>query len=67
MSRNSRRYLRQHWRKWANEALENPLDIVEEPNGRFQRYIYAPELGCHLRVVFLEDGKTLHNMMIDEI
>jgi hypothetical protein len=67
LQRKSRWYLRRYWRKWAREALAAPLRTEEEPNGRFQHWIYAQELGCHLRVVFLEDGETLHNIMTDEV
>lgn len=62
-----RPYLRQNWERWCNEALNGPLREEEERNGRFRRWIYAPELDSHLRVVFLEDGETLHNMMKDGI
>jgi hypothetical protein len=67
LTRNSRSYLRPHWRKWARKAMQAPLRVEEEPNGRFQHYIYAPELGCHLRVVFEPDGETLHNMFTASI
>lgn len=47
--------------------MEAPVRTEEQPNGRFRHYIWAPELGCHLRVVFEEDRETLHNMFIAEI
>lgn len=67
MKRPSRSYLHPHWRRWAKQALETPVRTEEEPNGRFQHWIWAPELGCNLRVVFEEDRETLHNMFIAEI
>lgn len=62
-----RPYLRGHWRKWATEALEHPLRTIEQSDGRYRRWIYVSELDSHLRIVFLEDGETLHNMMKDKI
>lgn len=63
-----RPYLRPHWRKWAEETLEQPLKTEEQPDdGRLRHWIYAPELGRYLRVVFEPDGETLHNMMKDSI
>jgi hypothetical protein len=67
LQRPARYYLRQNWRKWAIEALEKPLRVEEEPDGRIRRWICVPELHRHLRVVFLEDGETLHNMMKNNI
>ena len=67
LRRNSRSYLRKHWRRWAIQARDAPLRTEEEPNGRLQHWIWAPELDCFLRVVFEEDRRTLHNMMKDEI
>jgi hypothetical protein len=37
-----------------------------QPDGRIRLYGYSESLGCHLRVVLLSDGETVHNAFADE-
>lgn len=62
-----RSYLRQNWREWCKKALEEPLMVKEQPDGRFRHWIYVEDLNSHLRVVFEEDRQTVHNAFVDEI
>lgn len=36
-----------------------------QPDGRIRVWLYIPEERKYLRVVFLEDGETLHNAFFD--
>ena len=36
-----------------------------QPDGRVRVWLYIPEENRYLRVVFLEDGETLHNAFYD--
>jgi hypothetical protein len=62
-----RPYLRQNWRKWCKKALEEPLMVEEQTDGRFRHLIYVEELDSHLRVVFKEDHETVHNAFVAKI
>ncbi|MBW3671924.1 MAG: hypothetical protein KY432_09685 [Acidobacteria bacterium] len=53
-----RPYLR---REWCEEAVRTPDDAVRQEDGRIRYW----ELGRVLRVVTLEDGKTIHNAFPD--
>lgn len=54
----------------------DPIDIrrimvrpevrLRQPDGRWRLYGYSETLGCHLRVVLLSDGETVHNAFPDE-
>lgn len=51
--------------EWCERALENPARVEREPIGRIRYWIFIEELGKYLRVVTLEDGKTVHNAFPD--
>ena len=48
-------------REWCEQAIQNPIIKVVEPNGRIRYWCYIEELGKYLRVVTLDDGETIHN------
>ncbi|MBI1353618.1 MAG: hypothetical protein GC160_04675 [Acidobacteria bacterium] len=58
-----RTYIR---REWCEQALRSPERIELASQNRVRYWIYIPELGAHLRVVTLEDGKTLHDAYPDK-
>jgi hypothetical protein len=47
-------------------VMLQPVARIVQPDGRIRLYGYAPSLGCHLRVVLLSDGETVHNAFPDE-
>ena len=57
-----RPYIRE---EWCEEALKNPIKKEKQPDGRFHHWYFVTEIGKHLRVVVLEDGKTVHNAFFD--
>jgi len=52
-------------REWCQEAILKPIKTEVQPNGRIRHWMYISELGKYLRVVTLEDGKTIHNAFPD--
>ena len=57
-----RSYIR---REWCEQALRSPERIELAAANRVRYWIHVPELNAHLRVVTLEDGKTLHDAFPD--
>jgi hypothetical protein len=58
-----RPYLRE---EWIVMALENPVRReVQAEDGRIRQWAWIEELQRFLRVVTLEDGKTIHNAFPD--
>jgi hypothetical protein len=53
-------------REWCEMIVANPLRREVQPNGRIRHWGLVPEFGGRaLRVVTLEDGKTVHNAFPD--
>ena len=52
--------------EWIEYVLENPekKEIQKEDN-RIRFWAFIDELGKYLRVVTLDDGKTVHNAFPD--
>lgn len=58
-----RPYLRE---TWIAMALQSPLRReVQAEDGRIRHWVWIEELQRYLRVVTLEDGKTVHNAFPD--
>ena len=58
-----RPYLRE---EWIAMALQNPMRREVQPeDGRVRHWVWVEALQHHLRVVTLEDGKTVHNAFPD--
>lgn len=51
--------------EWCLAAVQNPVRLEVQPDGRVRHWLFVPELGKYLRVVTLEDGVTLHNVFPD--
>ena len=52
-------------REWCQMALTQPAHRQVQPDGRVRYWVYILELGRYLRVVTLEDGKTILNAFPD--
>jgi len=52
-------------REWCEQALQNPVRKDIQPDGRIRFWVFIPELNKYLRVVTLEDGKTVLNAFPD--
>lgn len=50
---------------WCIRAVESPDDKVLQNDGRIRYYKLIIEVNRFLRVIVLEDGKTLHNAFFD--
>lgn len=52
--------------EWIQAAIDNPVHEELQEDGRIRRWAAIKELdGRYLRVVLLEDGKTVHNAFLD--
>lgn len=51
--------------KWCETAIRTPFKKVIQPDGRIRFWLFIPEFKKYLRVVTLEDGKTIHNAFFD--
>lgn len=51
--------------EWLERALLAPDRVERQYDGRIRHWVYIPELQRFLRVVTLEDGKTIHNAFPD--
>ena len=52
--------------EWCEQIVANPLKKEVQSDGRIRYWGFVAELGNKaLRVVTLEDGKTLHNAFPD--
>lgn len=52
-------------REWCEQALAQPVQREEQPDGRIRFWIFIPEIGKYLRVVTLADGETAPNAFPD--
>jgi hypothetical protein len=51
---------------WIEQVITQPIKEVVQTDGRIRRWAAIPEAkGRYLRVVLLEDGKTVHNAFFD--
>ena len=52
--------------EWIERAVTNPIREQVQSDGRIRRWARIPEAGGkYLRVVLLENGKTVHNAFFD--
>lgn len=52
--------------EWILRAIENPIHEQIQEDGRIRRWAKIEEMdGRFLRVILLEDGKTVHNAFLD--
>jgi hypothetical protein len=52
-------------REWCELALERPVRVEPQPDGRVRYWVFIDELGKYLRVVTLDDRETVHNAFPD--
>ena len=53
-------------KEWCIQIVENPLKVEPQENNRFRFWGVVDELeGRVLRVITLEDRKTIHNAFLD--
>lgn len=51
---------------WIERAIREPIRESVQGDGRIRRWVLVPEMeNRYLRVVLLEDGKTVHNAFFD--
>lgn len=51
--------------EWCIEAINKPLKTEVQHDGRIRYWIYIRKKDKYLRVVTLEDCKTIHNAFFD--
>ncbi|MBM3211096.1 hypothetical protein FJZ33_02685 [Candidatus Poribacteria bacterium] len=51
--------------EWIQDAIENPIRIEIQLDGRIRKWAKVKELNKFLRVILLEDGETVHNAFFD--
>lgn len=51
--------------RWCLQAIKHPIATLHQPDGRIRHWIYLSELDRFLRVVTLQDGRTIHNAFFD--
>jgi len=52
-------------REWCIAVVEKPFRDERQGNNRRRFWGWIDELGAYLRVVTLEDGRTIHNAFPD--
>ena len=51
---------------WIERAIREPVRESIQADGRIRRWVLVPEMEHrYLRVVLLEDGRTVHNAFFD--
>ena len=50
---------------WCIGVLEQPERVEKQSDGRIRHWAYVEDLGKPLRVVTLDDGRTIHNAFPD--
>lgn len=51
--------------EWIEAVIAKPAQTETEPNGRVRHWGYIEEIGKYLRVVVLEDRRTVPNAFPD--
>jgi predicted ATPase len=52
--------------EWIQRAIDSPIKEQVQEDGRIRRWVaIAEQENKYLRVVLLEDGKTVHNAFFD--
>ena len=47
------------------QAIEAPLRVEQQANGRTRRWVYCPESDHYMRVIVEADGERVHNAFYD--
>ena len=51
--------------EWILRVIKEPAKTEVQSDGRIRKWSFIEEAGKHLRVIFLEDGETVHNTFFD--
>lgn len=51
--------------EWIEVTIKNPVRTEIQSDGRIRKWIKIESEGKYLRVITLEDGKTVHNAFFD--
>ncbi|NOZ25251.1 MAG: hypothetical protein GXO94_04060 [Nitrospirae bacterium] len=51
--------------EWILDAIEKPIKTELQSDGRIRKWSYVEKMNKYLRVILLEDGKTVHNAFFD--
>jgi len=51
--------------EWIERAVNNPMRTEIQSDGRIRKWAKIEEEGKYLRVIILQDGKTVHNAFFD--
>jgi hypothetical protein len=51
--------------EWILEAINNPIKVQIQSDGRHKNWTYIAKVKKYLRVILLEDGETVHNAFFD--
>lgn len=51
--------------EWIKTVIENPEKVEIQSDGRIRKWARISEVGKYLRVILLEDDKTVHNAFFD--
>jgi hypothetical protein len=50
---------------WIKAVIEKPEKVEIQSDGRIRKWAKISEIGKYLRVILLEDEKTVHNAFFD--
>jgi len=51
--------------EWILKAINNPIKMEVQSDGKIRKWSFIEEVEKYLRVVLLEDGETVHNAFFD--
>ena len=51
--------------EWIEQVIDNPVRSEIQSDGRIRKWAKIEDAGKYLRVILLEDGKTVHNALFD--
>jgi hypothetical protein len=51
--------------EWIRNAIDKPLRVEVQKDGRIRKWIYVEGIDKYLRVILLSDGVTVHNAFLD--
>ena len=51
--------------EWIKFTIKNPIRTEIQSDGRIRKWAKIQDEGKYLRVIMLEDGKTVHNAFFD--
>lgn len=51
--------------EWIEFTVKNPVQTKIQSDGRIRKWAKIEKEGKYLRVILLEDGKTIHNAFFD--